>query len=127
MLGISSLYFTSKLETTIDEVGWQDGDNTMDIIQVKINRVRKMLDLTDRTCSLLDYCYLPYDKHKKNDFSAYVVPNFMADCCRLVGIDGMIYKSVKDSRATNIVFFRHEGSWFKDIQRRTWNGKWATL
>lgn len=120
--GISALYFTDKINATVDEVNWCEKDATLDVIQVKISKVLKMLDLTDRSCPLLDYCYIPYGK--PNDFSAYVVPNFLADCCKSIGIDGMIYKSVKDTKATSYVFFQPDRSWFKNTEFKAWKGDW---
>ncbi len=125
MIGIPALYFSNDPHTVVLESRWKEGENILDGFESKINRTFTMLDISDNTCELFSYCYFP---HKSaNDLSAYIVPNFIADCCRLKKIDGMIYKSVQNNESMNYVFFYPDKSWFKKIKYFYWDGKlnWA--
>ncbi len=120
MIGIPALYFSDDPYTVIMESRWKEKDSILDGFETEINRNFTMLDITDITCELFSYCYFP---HKSaNDLSAYIIPNFIADCCRYKKIDGMIYKSVQKSDSINYVFFYPDKSWFKKTKYFYWDG-----
>lgn len=125
MLGVPALYFSDDPFTVVKEARWSETDTPLDGFETKINRTLTMLDIRDNDCTLFSYCYFP---HKKPcDISAYIIPNFIADCCRFKGIDGIIYKSVQNKDSTNYVFFKNDKSWFKKFNFFSWDGslKWV--
>ncbi len=101
--GLNVLYTCDCLEGALKEVKPEDG-MTIDIIEWKIVGNIEMLDLSGIDCPLINYCSFSPDTDYKIK-PAYLVPNFIAQCCDLLGVEGLIYKSDLVETATNYVFF----------------------
>lgn len=121
MPGISSYYLTENLNIVLNELGWKDNDNKVDAAIIEVNDDFTLVDLTKQDSELIKYCYI--NSKGDTDIQAYIIPNFIADCCRIYAIDGIKYKSVKDNfESTNYVLFnmrknlRYKGKFIFDGQ-----------
>ena len=98
-VGSSCYYFADKKEGAINEIKKHCGSKThaIEVAEIKPKRTIKMIDLSEAELSkrnnFIEYIRLAAsdsgDKIKKE----YLLPNFVAACCREVGIEGIKYYS----------------------------------
>lgn len=112
--GLNVLYTCDSFEGAIKEV--KPGKGTkVDIIEWELLGGFKMLDLSEVDCPLVNYCNFSSDSDY-NLKPSYLVPNFIAQCCDLLGVDGLIYKSDMLEDANNYVFFSPIKSEFEFVK-----------
>ena len=97
--GGSCYYFADRKEGAINEIKKHCGSKThaIEVAEIKPKRTIKMIDLSEAELSkrnnFIEYIRLAAsdsgDKIKKE----YLLPNFVAACCREVGIEGIKYYS----------------------------------
>ena len=102
--GMNVSYFSEDRDVPMKEVGIRDGDRYT-IVQVRLVQDKRMLDVRDIDVPLFRLCQSKVEK--KSDYYSveYILPNFVADCARKVGFDGLVYRSAVDDAKTNYVFF----------------------
>jgi len=108
-VGESHYYFSNKQIGAIIEVKRHSKPSQIQIAKLKPKRSIKMIDLSQIStaqCKFLEYCrYSPDD----NDFSKirreYLIPGFIATCCKYNNIDGIKYYGSKEY--TNFVSWNH--------------------
>ncbi|MGH1276637.1 RES family NAD+ phosphorylase, partial [Bacillus cereus] len=111
VVGQGELYTCDKKEIAVKECVKEE-NVTVDVIEWELIENIKLIDLTDIDSPLVQYC----------SFSAvtssgleYLVPNFIAQCAKSKGIDGIVFISNQKSDALNYVFFDHQKKWFKTL------------
>jgi hypothetical protein len=64
-----------------------------------------MLDIRNLNIPIFKLCHNKVER--KNDYFniEYVLPNYISDCARKSGFDGLIYKSTVNLESTNYAFF----------------------
>ena len=124
MIGIPALYFCNDQSTIIKELRWKNEDNPLDCITFKTMKPLKLFDIRGES-ELFKFCYFP--RNKSSTIAEYIIPNFIADCCRYAKIDGLIYHSVQNESSTNYVIFSPSLEWFEPTEYSSWNGSnWFT-
>ena len=97
-LGQAFYYFSNKKSGSINEIKKHISENT--IVQtagIVPNHPIKMIDLSgslQRGKKFFDYIRFPSDNSKCP--RAYLIPNFVSDCCRQIGIEGIKYYGTKE-------------------------------
>lgn len=97
-LGKPLFYVTTEIETAKLEV---ESEAEPESTVVKFNQVQdmKVFDISSEDCPLMTYCNM--DKQPGNDYTAYLVPNFLSVCCSYLNkkerhsVDAIKYKSNK--------------------------------
>ncbi|WP_255255918.1 RES family NAD+ phosphorylase, partial [Bacillus toyonensis] len=113
ILGQGELYTCEDRDVALKEVNnIANSDLVYDIVEWKLNESVKMLDLSNSTSPLVQYC--SFTKTSQNG-QEYFLPNFLAQCAKYHGISGIRYKSIASSNALNYVFFDFEKKWFSSI------------
>ncbi|AND41420.1 RES family NAD+ phosphorylase [Cytobacillus oceanisediminis] len=112
LTGHGTLYTCDTLEAAIQELG--RSDEIIDVVEWDLNHPIQYLDLTDRECPLFNFCHYPASKNQRVE-PAYLVPNFLAQCCQMAGIEAIKYKSAAYKGAINYVFFEPSKKWFEQI------------
>ena len=98
-IGKPRLYITSEIETAKKEV---ENENEPESTVMKLKQIKEMtvFDISTEDCHLVTYCNL--DKNKDNDYTAYLIPNFLSICCSYLNkqkrhsVDAIKYKSNKN-------------------------------
>ncbi|WP_113671178.1 RES family NAD+ phosphorylase [Vallitalea guaymasensis] len=111
--GISNLYLCDSLEGALSEVRAQPPE-TIDIPEFRLSKRVNLLDVTEKDCALFNYCGFE-NKSNLNIKPEYLIPNFLSQCCKLSGIEGIKYLSDKHEDAENYVFFIFNEYDFKHI------------
>lgn len=117
--GINPLYLCNSIEGAIAEV-MAEPSEIVDIPEFKLHTKINLLDATKNECALFNYCGF----ENKSDLSLkpeYLVPNFLSQCCKLSGVDGIKYFSDKYEDAINYVFFRFNINDFTHIRTHVKN------
>ncbi len=103
--GQSVMYTCDNEDATLYEIR-AGVDEFGTIYQFHIDHKFTMLDMTD------DHPLFAHCMHKVENESSphkvrreYFLPNFIAECCRFVGIDVIRYRSVQHENTINYVFF----------------------
>ena len=98
-IGKPAFYVATELETARKEVESEDyPESTV----MKINLINEMtvFDISSEDCPLVSYCDM--EKESGNNFSAYLIPNFLSVCCSFINlkkrhsVDAIKYKSNKN-------------------------------
>jgi RES domain-containing protein len=115
--GQGLLYTSDSLDGAIAEL---KGASTlpMDIIEWEFTQKLTCLDLGEKECPFIDFCQQPSYKVSNID-QAYLVPNFLAQCCQMAKIDMLRYSSSAMSRVTNYLFFAPSHNWFHAQGKQT--------
>lgn len=99
-VGRSCYYVTETKEGAIKEIVKHSGGkkNKIQIVGLKHVRNAKIIDLSGEAKStnlFIKHLRYSVDFEKENGkiIYEYLLPNYVADCCRVVGIDGIKYKS----------------------------------
>ena len=111
--GQGELYTCDNKDTALKEVGAvNDMDKVYEIIEWKLNKEVKMLDLSNKDSELVKFCLF---KKVSNNSQEYILPNFLAQCAKYHGINGIKVNSTIDGAHSNYVFFDFENKWFEFI------------
>lgn len=111
--GISHLYLCDSLEGALAEVRTQPNE-IVDVPEFRLLKRINLLDVTEKDCALFNYCGFE-NKSNLNIKPEYLIPNFLSQCCKLSGIEGIKYLSDKYQDAENYVFFIFNEYDFKHI------------
>lgn len=103
-IGAKVSYFSDNAEVLKNEINLKDDDKYS---QIEINLTKEclMLDVRDMNIPIFKLCHNKVER--KNDYFniEYVLPNYISDCARKAGFDGIIYRSTIEINATNYAFF----------------------
>lgn len=116
-IGTNVLYTCDNLDGAFYEVR-PERNNVIDAVEWTVKENIKMLDLSELECPMMDYCRFS----SNSDFTLkpeYLIPNFVAQCCDLKDIDGLIYRSNIVENTINHVFFAPNKRWFELISKHT--------
>lgn len=105
MVGLNPLYLSECLETAIKETGICNTDK-FTWIQLKLKNELSVLDITDIDIPLFNMCHKKAEQTNFNLSIEYLIPNFISDCARFHGFDGISYRSVHDYVSKNLVLFK---------------------
>ena len=102
--GQNHLYTSTQLETAIKE---SDIQNTEIYTWIKIKLINELtlLDISNKKIPLFQYCHIESEDKTKSLNIEYLLPNYIADCAKHVGFNGIIYNSVTSANVVNYVFF----------------------
>lgn len=103
--GQNYLYTSEKLEIAIKEVKQKKSDNYT-WIELKVIKPFSIINIRDKNISLFEYCHFKSEDKKNKMNTEYLLPNFIADCAKQVGFEGIMYYSVIDNTTNNYVFFK---------------------
>lgn len=98
-VGSSCYYFADKKECAINEIKKHCGSKThaIEVAEIKPKRSIKMIDLSEAGLSkrnnFIDYIRLAASNNSGKIKKEYLLPNFVAACCREAGIEGIKYYS----------------------------------
>ena len=98
-VGSSCYYFADKKEGAINEIKKHCGSKThaIEVAEIKPKRSIKMIDLSEAGLSkrnnFIDYIRLAASNNSGKIKKEYLLPNFVAACCREAGIEGIKYYS----------------------------------
>ena len=98
-IGKPRLYLTSEIETAKMEV---ENEKEPESTVMRLTQIKEMtvFDISTEDCPLVSYCNK--DKEMGNDFTAYLIPNFLSVCCSYLNkqkrhsVDAIKYKSNKN-------------------------------
>lgn len=98
-IGKPRLYVTSEIETAKMEV---ENEKESESTVMRLNQIKEMkiFDISTEDCPLVSYCNM--DKKSDNDYTAYLIPNFLSVCCSYLNkqerhsVDAIKYKSNKN-------------------------------
>lgn len=100
-LGFQCTYVCTNSDVAIKEL---KDDCIFSCAKGKLTRSFKVLDMTKSTNNVFDYC-LKEKGSSKSMPREYLLPNFIANVCINLGIDGIKYRSVLDTGVFNYVLF----------------------
>jgi hypothetical protein len=106
--GQGELYTCDNKDVAIREC-LKDHDLSFDIVELKLKTSVDLIDLTDKSTPLVQYCSFSMQTSSGLE---YLVPTFIAQCAKMKGITGLIFNSTQDDKALNFVFFDYLRSWF---------------
>lgn len=98
-VGSSCYYFADKKEGAINEIKKHCSSKThaIEVAEIKPKRSIKMIDLSEAGLSkrnnFVDYIRLAASNNSGKIKKEYLLPNFVAACCREAGIEGIKYYS----------------------------------
>ena len=98
-VGSSCYFFADKIEGAINEIKKHCGSKThaIEVAEIKPKRTIKMIDLSEAELSkrnnFIEYIRLAASDSGDKIMKEYLLPNFVAACCREVGIEGIKYYS----------------------------------
>ncbi len=99
-IGKPVFYVASEIETAKLEV---QSEKEPESTVMKLQQMKEMtvFDITTEDCPLVSYCNM--DKKNDNDYTAYLIPNFLSVCCSYLNkqkrhsVDAIKYKSNKNA------------------------------
>lgn len=103
-IGINALYLSGKLETAKEETEVKK-DDRFTWIKLKIKTDLIILDVCDKNFPLFAHCHKMQESRQQMLNVEYLIPNFISDCSRHIGYEGIIYKSIHDDSCKNYVLF----------------------
>ena len=98
-IGISCYYFTDKKEGAVNEIRKHSGSKEPMIQIAAIRPIKsiKMIDLSEAKLSkrnnFIDHIRQAVSDNSSTVKKEYLLPNFVASCCKQVGIEGIKYYS----------------------------------
>ena len=104
-VGQARFYFADTKEGSVDEikkhVGKDDAkDYIIQTVMISAHNPVKIIDLSAKEMrglnTFLKYIRMPYTNKSGNRPREYLIPQFVADCCYMCGIDGIKYYGGKD-------------------------------
>lgn len=93
-IGISCYYISESKEGALKEIlkHRKEKEPRIQVIGLRIVESAKLLDLSGKTNMFISHLRLPAQNTGKIT-KEYLLPNFVAACCREVGIEGIRYQS----------------------------------
>lgn len=102
--GQNYLYTSNDLDTAKLETGVEE-KNLYTWMKMEVLEEFKMLNICNDSIPLFKYCHTKAENKKNQLNTAYLLPNYIADCAKKCGFNGIVYKSVIKPKTTNYVFF----------------------
>ncbi len=112
--GQGYLYYSDNLDCSVSELS-PSKKQIIDIAERRLNCNANILNLFDIECPLISYSSFSVGTDKMTIDPAYLIPNFLGECCKIAGIDGLRYKSTKMPESSCYVFFDYQQKWFESI------------
>ena len=98
--GQSHYYFSDKPKGALLEVRKHSKEKRVQIARIKPKRRIQMIDLSQELMTpnkFLEFCrFIPAPNDYSNIKREYLIPCFVADCCRLNGVEGIKYYGSKE-------------------------------
>jgi hypothetical protein len=104
MIGINPLYISTSLEVAALETSI-DEKTKYTWIELQVKSDLNVLDITNTNIPLFDQCHKQTEKNNMNLHLEYLLANYIADCAKNCGFDGIKYISVYQKNAVNYVLF----------------------
>jgi hypothetical protein len=102
-LGMNHLYFADSLlgaqkatHCLVEKHTWIEG---------RLKNTLQILDATDLSNPIFKFCHYQSDSINDKLKTNYLFPNFISDCAKHCGFDGIKYRSILDNSVLNYVFF----------------------
>ena len=116
-LGLNYLYFSDSSNAAVEET-ISSGERCT-LLTVRLIKIKQILDITDENKPIFQYCHFPSGNIAEKLSIEYLFPNYVSDCAKYLGFDGIKYRSVQSAGAINYVFFNAGIDSFekKDIQK----------
>ncbi|WP_018395833.1 RES family NAD+ phosphorylase [Bacillus sp. 37MA] len=105
-IGQGVLYTSSRLEGAAAEVLRGSKEEVVDIIKWISKEKIQFLDLVDQECPLFNYCEFS-STSQSTIKPEYLIPNFLAQCCRAAKIQAIRFTSTLFPDAYNYVFLEN--------------------
>lgn len=105
-----------------EEVGLQSEDSYT-TIEVELQSKFDMLDVRGYNIPIFYLCHDRADEKNGNYNKQYLLPNYISDCAKFNGFDGIIFKSVVNEEITNYAFFYLSMRDIKVIKKNNYNWK----
>ncbi|MGG4446580.1 RES family NAD+ phosphorylase, partial [Brevibacillus porteri] len=109
--GHGELYTCDNKETAIEELKVSSA-SCVDVVTWRLQTPLDVLDLVEVDSPLVRYC--SYTKQTATNLE-YLVPNFLSQCAKFVGIHGIRFRSNMNNQVINYVFFDFEHRYFKTV------------
>jgi len=109
---MNHLYLSTDLDATLQELGVK-AEEKYAILKCTPRHEIQLFDLTRGEYSLQNFCLKNTIESNKKE---YIFPNFISNCCRRAGYEGIKYRSVKNSTQINYVLFEHSMGNFETIE-----------
>jgi ribosome modulation factor len=109
VVGQGELYTCDNKDVAVKECT-KGITTTVDVIEFELIEKIELIDLTDKVSPLVQYCSFSLDTSTGLE---YLVPNFIAQCAKSKGIDGITFISNQDEKVLNYVFFDYKKGWFE--------------
>lgn len=105
MVGQNPLYLCEKLDIALSEADVDDSSKYT-WMKVKISNVFEMLNITNTEIPLFKSCHRRTEDGSRSMYTEYLVPNYISDCAKHIGFDGITYSSVYDYSCKNFVLYK---------------------
>lgn len=121
-VGQSHYYFSDVPRGAIMEISKHTKEPRVQIAKLRPTRSIRMIDLSQELKTknkFLDYCRFSATNNNLHIQREYLLPCFVADCCRASGIEGIKYygsKEYKNYVSWDDTFFAFEGSEIQQIK-----------
>jgi hypothetical protein len=109
-IGENVLYTCTDPKVAVEEVRPPEG-RTVDVISWRLVQEIKCLDVSNRDIPLFRQCMQEADSATVYK-PEYLLPNYVAQCCRAHNISAIRYSSAMDPSVHNIIFLEFLKSWF---------------
>jgi len=103
-IGAKVSYFSDSAEVLKMEININKDDKYSQI-EIKLKKQCLMLDIRNLDIPVFKMCHNKIERANDYFNIEYVLPNYLSDCARKSGFDGIIYRSTIDYNATNYAFF----------------------
>ena len=113
VIGQGELYTCSNRDVALKEIAQNKENLRYDIIKWRLQKPVHLLEISNFDNALGKYISI----EKRGNSNAYLVSNFLSQCMKYHGINGLSYVSIADKNETNFVFFDFENNWFERIGR----------
>lgn len=102
--GHNPLYLAGDLETAKIETGVTE-KSRYTWMEVELVNDFNLLNVTDEKIPVFDYCHKKSTKSGAVLTTEYLMPNFISDCAKDLGFDGLVFNSVHSDTVKNYVIF----------------------
>ena len=103
--GQNYLYTSEKLNIAKEEVNMKKED-LYTWIHLEIKNPFRILDIRNNNIPIFEYCHLKSEDKNSKINTEYLLPNYIADCAKQIGFEGVQYYSIIDNITNNYVFFK---------------------
>lgn len=100
--GVTNLYLGDKQEAILLEIS----PSNLDIVDLAEFEITNKLKVFNSTKTDIDiFAGMIKDNNASSSSYEYIFPNFLSQCLAYHGFNGIVYSSVKDSKALNLCLF----------------------